>query len=138
MRSSCAVALVVLCAAAAPVVYAQEMPAPVAPVRETPSASGTRWQFDQCMGGVTYGAPLKWALSYGMGWVRESITGGVLRTFNDPMGALARRTYVGGSVHLWPLLALGGELGYYTRVGTDPAGTTRRRGLITWSTGFGF
>lgn len=174
MRSSCAVALLVLCAAAAPVVHAQEMPAPVAPVRETPSASGTRWQFDQCMGGVTYGAPLKWALSYGMGWVREgeqrtwcflgagkvgfggasvnvglansmghfgsgvAITGGVLRTFNDPMGALAKRTYVGGSVHLWPLLALGGEVGYYTRVGTDPAGTTHRRGLITWSTGFGF
>ena len=67
-----------------------------------------------------------------------AITGGVLRTFNDPMGALAGRTYVGGSVHLWPLLALGGEVGYYTRVGTDPAGTTHRRGLLTWSTGFGF
>jgi hypothetical protein len=67
-----------------------------------------------------------------------AITGGVLRTFNDPMGALAKRTYVGGSVHLWPLLALGGEVGYYTRIGTDPAGTTHRRGLLTWSTGFGF
>lgn len=134
----------------------------------------TRWQFDQCMGGLTYGAPLKWALSYGMGLVRESekrdwcflgaakvgfggasfnvglanslghwgsgvaVTGGLLRTFNDPMGAVAKRTYVGGSVHVWPLLALGGEIGYYTRLGTDPTGLTRGRGMVTWSTGFGF
>lgn len=134
----------------------------------------TRWQFDQCMGGLTYGAPLKWALAYGMGWVRETprsdwcflgaakvgfggasfsaglansigsfgsgtaITAGVLRTFNDPMGAVAKRTYVGGSVHLWPVLALGGEIGWYRRMGTDPAGLTRGRNMITWSAGFGF
>lgn len=132
------------------------------------------WQFDQCMGGLTYGAPLKWALSYGMGLVRETekrdwcflgaakvglggaslnvgiansmghfgsgvaITGGVLRTFNDPMGALAKRTYLGGSVHLWPILALGGEVGVYRRMGTDPAGVSRGRNLLVWSTGFGF
>ncbi|GAB1341912.1 hypothetical protein [Gemmatimonas sp.] len=140
----------------------------------SPNGSGSRWQFDQCMGGLTYGAPLKWALSYGMGWVRESekrdwcflgagkvgfggasfsvgvansmghfgsgvaVTGGMLRTFNDPMGALAKRTYVGGSVHIWPILALGGEVGYYHRVGTDPVALARGRGMITWSTGFGF
>jgi hypothetical protein len=133
-----------------------------------------RWQFEQCMGGLTYGAPLKWALSYGMGFVRESeqrdwcflgagkvgfggasfsvglansmgkfgsgvaVTGGLLRTFNDPMGAVAKRTYVGGSVHLWPILALGGELGYYRRVGADPVGLGTGRGLLVWSTGFGF
>lgn len=140
----------------------------------TTTPSGSSWQFDQCMGGLTYGAPLKWALSYGMGFVRESekrdwcllgaakvgfggasmsvgvanslghwgsgvaVTGGVLRTFNDPMGAIAKRTYVGGSVHLWPLLALGGEVGVYRRLGSDAAGTTRGRNMITWSTGFGF
>lgn len=140
-------------------------------VTRTPT---TRWQFEQCMGGLSYGAPLKWALAYGMGFVRESekrdwcflgaakvgfggasvnvglanslghwgsgtaVTAGVLRTFNDPMGATAKRTYVGGSVHLWPLLALGGEVGYYTRVGADPAGLSRGRGMVTWSTGFGF
>jgi len=140
----------------------------------TPRTPTTRWQFDQCMGGLTYGAPLKWALSYGMGLVRESetrdwcflgaakvgfggasfnvglanslghwgsgvaMTGGLLRTFNDPMGAIAKRTYVGGTVHVWPLLALGGEIGYYTRIGKDPAGLTRGRGMVTWSTGFGF
>lgn len=138
------------------------------------STPTTRWQFDQCMGGITYGAPLKWALAYGMGLVRETprndwcflgaakvgfggasfnvglansigsfgsgtaVTAGVLRTFNDPMGAVAKRTYVGGSVHLWPLLALGGEVGLYRRLGTDPAGLTRGRTMITWSAGFGF
>lgn len=140
----------------------------------TNDSSAPRWQLEQCMGGLTYGAPLKWALSYGMGWVRESetrdwcflgagkvgfggaslnvglanaigrwgsgvaVTGGVLRTFNDPMGAVAKRTYVGASLHLWPLLALGGEVGYYRRMGTDPAGLGRARGMLVWSTGFGF
>jgi hypothetical protein len=153
------------------VTWAQATPAASDSTPRTPT---TRWQFDQCMGGLTYGAPLKWALSYGMGFVRESekrdwcflgaakvgfggasfnvglanslghwgsgvaITGGLLRTFNDPMGAIAKRTYVGGTVHVWPLLALGGEIGYYTRIGKDPAGLTRGRGMVTWSTGFGF
>lgn len=156
---------------------AQASPAPVAitDAADRATANATpRWQFEQCMGGLTYGAPLKWALSYGMGLVRESetrdwcvlgaakigfggasvnvglansmghwgsgvaVTGGVLRTFNDPMGASAKRTYVGGSVHLWPILALGGEIGVYRRMGSDGSGTTRSRTLITWSTGFGF
>ena len=125
------------------------------------------------MGGLTYGAPLKWALSYGMGWVRESeqrdwcflgaakmgfggaslnvglanslghwgsgvaLTAGVLRTFNDPLGALAKRTYVGGNLHVWPLLALGGDVGYYVPIGRD-APDTKGKGLLVWSTGFGF
>lgn len=175
-RATCAGAIVASAVSAA-VVGAQTAPAPVAiadTTRRTTPAATPRWQFDQCMGGLTYGAPLKWALSYGMGFVRESeqrdwcflgaakvgfggasmnvgiansmghwgsgvaITGGVLRTFNDPMGALAKRTYVGGSVHLWPLLALGGEIGVYRRIGSDASGTTRSRNLIVWSTGFGF
>lgn len=138
------------------------------------NASDSSWQFEQCMGGITYGAPLKWALSYGMGLVHEStshdlcflgaakigfggagfstglasslgpfgsgmaVTGGVLRTFNDPMGALAKRTYVGGSVHIWPVLGLGGEIGVYRRLGADAPGATQGRGLIVWSAGFGF
>lgn len=138
------------------------------------TAAAPQWQFEQCMGGLTYGAPLKWALSYGMGLVRETeqrdwcflgaakvgfggaslsaglansmghfgsgvaVTGGVLRTFNDPMGAIARRTYVGGSVHLWPILALGGEVGLYRRMGSDAPGTPRGRTMLVWSTGFGF
>lgn len=137
--------------------------------------SGVSWQFDQCMGGLTYGAPLKWALSYGMGLVRESptsdwclltaakvglggaginvgvanslghfgsgasLTAGVLRTFNRPAGtALAERTYVGLSLHLWPILGLGGEIGVYSLVGSALEGSNRGSRLITWSTGFGF
>ncbi|MBL0937969.1 MAG: hypothetical protein IBJ03_03685 [Gemmatimonadaceae bacterium] len=142
-------------------------------VRDTMPSSPPRWQFDQCMGGLTYGAPLKFALAYGMGYVRESekndwcflgaakvglggasfnvglanslghwgsgtaITAGILRTFDNPLGAVAKRTYVGGSVHLWPLLALGGELGYYVPIGSDAPGT-KAKGMLTWSAGFGF
>lgn len=142
--------------------------------RDTSTGTPARWQFEQCMGGLTYGAPLKWALAYGMGYVRESdtsdwcflgaakiglggasmsvglanslghwgsgtaLTAGVLRTFNDPMGALAMRTYVGGAVHLWPLLGLGGEIGYYVPMGKDAAGATKSKGIVTWSAGFGF
>lgn len=140
----------------------------------TAESPSPEWQFEQCMGGITYGAPLKWALSYGMGFVRESekhdlcflgaakigfggasfstglasslgpfgsgmaVTGGVMRTFNDPMGALAKRTYLGGSVHVWPLLGLGGEIGVYRRMGSDAPGTTHGRNMIIWSAGFGF
>lgn len=138
---------------------------------ETPTVN---WQFDQCMGGLTYGAPFKWALSYGMGYVRESttsdwcilgaakvglggaglnvgvanslghfgsgasLTAGLIRTFDNPLKASAKRTYVGGSLHVWPILGLGGEVGVYTRVGTDPVGMKSSRRIITWSTGFGF
>ena len=35
-------------------------------------------------------------------------------------------------------LALGGEVGYYHRMGADPASLGTGRGLIVWSTGFGF
>lgn len=177
VRRVCAAGAVVASAIAAPAVTAQTVPSPVlldGPARRPTPMAVPRWQFDQCMGGLSYGAPLKWALSYGMGLVRESeerdwcflgaakvgfggagmnvglanalghwgsgvaLTGGVLRTFSDPMGALAKRTYVGGSLHVWPILALGGEIGVYRRLGTDAPATTRNRTLITWSTGFGF
>ncbi len=177
VRLACGVGAMVASTASSGVATAQPTPSPVAVADTASSATPTRaprWQFDQCMGGLTYGAPLKWALSYGMGLVRETekhdwcflgaarvgfggasmnvglansvghwgsgvaLTGGVLRTFNDPMGAIAKRTYVGGSVHVWPLFALGGEIGVYRRMGTDAPGTTRNRALITWSTGFGF
>jgi len=142
-------------------------------VQDTVTSDEPRWRFDQCMGGLTYGAPFKFALAYGMGYVRESqttdwcflgaakvglggasfnvglanslgywgsgtaVTVGILRTFDSPLGAMAKRSYVGGSVHLWPLLALGGEVGYYVPLGRDALGE-RGKGMITWSAGFGF
>ncbi len=64
------------------------------------------------------------------------VSGGLLRTFGNPAGdAVPWRNYVGGSVHLWPVLGLHTEVGAYSLV-------TRRgeRGqrLVTWSVGFGF
>jgi len=155
---------------------AQVTPAPVAVAHRDSVAhpATTRWQFEQCMGGLTYGAPLKWALAYGMGMVRESdnldlcflgaakvgfggasfsvgvanslgpfgsgsaLTVGLLRTFDAPMGARAKRTYAGASLHVWPLLALGGEIGYYIPLGSDRVGTPPAKGVVTWSAGFGF
>lgn len=67
-----------------------------------------------------------------------ALSGGVLRTFNGAWGATAQRTYVGGGLSLWPLLALGGEIGYYVRLGDEPGASDRQRRIITWSTGFGF
>lgn len=62
----------------------------------------------------------------------------VLRTFAAPLGASAKRTYVGVTAHLWPLLGFGGEIGYFVRLG-DAVGTPRaQRHVVTWSTGFGF
>lgn len=157
------------------VAVAQVTPTPAgatAPV--TPSTPEMRWRVGQCMGGITYGAPLKWALSYGGGMVYEgdridlcalavakvglggagasiglakslgsmgtgsAITGGIIRTFGDPLNATARRTYVGGAVHLWPLLALGGEIGYYVRLGDTAGASSHGKNVVTWSAGFGF
>lgn len=127
------------------------------------------------MGGLTYGAPLKWALSYGGGLLHEPVegrdvcalvvgkvglggvqasagvgtsfgavgsgvmlTGNILRTFGSPLNASPRSTYVGASVHLWPLLALGGELGYYVRMGDDENAPSSGKRFVGWSAGFGF
>lgn len=157
---------------------AQSRPVPAAVTTPRDTARATRsaasWRVDQCMAGLTYGAPLKWAAAYGVGLVREyaasdvcllavakvgiggaglhigmanafgmfgggtALTFGVLRTFDRPLDALANRTYLGASIHAWPVLAVGGEFGWYTRVGRDPAGTATPRSLLVWSTGFGF
>lgn len=177
---SCAAA----CAVACTIVMTTEMkaqehptPAALASVRvsgEAADASTPSWRFGPCMGGLTYGAPLKWALSYGMGYVREdpesdwcvlgtakiglggaamhvgvanafahfgsgvALTVGAIRTFDQPLHALAHSTYVGASLHGWPILAIGGEFGWYTRAGKDPAGSATPRSMLVWSTGFGF
>ncbi|MEY4857178.1 MAG: hypothetical protein RLZZ97_2008 [Gemmatimonadota bacterium] len=157
------------------VTQAQIAPTPVgATALAAPSTPDIRWRVGQCMGGVTYGAPFKWALSYGGGMVYEgdrvdlcalavakvglggagasiglatssgslgtgsAITGGLLRTFGDPLNATARRTYVGAAVHLWPLLVLGGEIGYYVRLGSDAGASSHGKKVVTWSAGFGF
>ena len=124
------------------------------------------------MGGITYGAPLKLAASYGGGFLHESnngpdvcalgvakvglggaqlsagigssfapwgtgvmFTGNLLRTFAKPLHATARSNYVGASLHFWPILALGGELGYYVRLGEGPSAGKR---VVGWSVGIGF
>jgi hypothetical protein len=140
--------------------------------KTTTASDGEGWHVEQCMGGITYGAPLKLAASYGGGFLHESnngpdvcalgvaklglggaqlsagigssfapwgtgvmLTGNLLRTFAKPLHATARANYVGASLHLWPALALGGELGYYVRLG-DGASAGRR--VLSWSVGVGF
>lgn len=174
MRMVCTAMAFTACATAS-AARAQVAPTPAGATAPTiPSTPEMRWRFDQCMGGITYGAPFKWALSYGGGMVYEgdridlcalavakvglggagasvglaksygsmgtgsAITGGIIRTFGDPLNASARRTYVGGSVHFWPLLALGGEIGYYVRLGDDAGAASHGKKVITWSAGFGF
>ncbi len=127
------------------------------------------------MAGITYGAPLKLAASYGGGFLYESndgpdycalgvaklglggaqasvgigtsfapwgtglmATGNVVRTFGSPLDATPKRTYVGASVHFWPALALGGELGLLWRVGDKDGEATAGHRVVTWSVGFGF
>lgn len=67
-----------------------------------------------------------------------ALTGGLLRTFGRSLNTTPRRTYVGGSVHVWPVLALGGEIGYYVRLGDAAGASTHQRRVLTWSAGFGF
>ena len=175
-----AVLLTVPVAFLVPIVAAEAQTRPVPAAVTTPRDTGSErrsaasWHVDQCMAGLTYGAPLKWAAAYGMGLVREyaasdvcllavakvgiggaglhvgvanafgmfgggtAVTVGTLRTFDRPLDALANRTYVGASIHAWPVLAVGGEFGWYTRVGVDPTGSVTARRLLVWSTGFGF
>ena len=127
------------------------------------------------MMGLTYGAPLKLAASYGGGMLHESnngpdvcalgvaklgfggaqgslgvgtsfapwgtgvmLTGNVLRTFSAPLEASPRRTYVGASLHLWPALALGGEIGYFWRMGDVSGESAAGKKIWSWSAGFGF
>lgn len=63
------------------------------------------------------------------------VSGGVLRTFGAPGGdATPWRTYVGGSVHVWPLLGIHSEIGAYFVTRTGEPG----RRLVTWSVGLGY
>lgn len=133
----------------------------------------SKWHFDQCLGGLTYGAPLKLAVSWagglrkeldsgqdvcafvspkvGLGGARLSVgfahtlgtfgsgiavSGGVLRTFGAPSYADRMSTYAGGSVHVFPILGIGLELGSYHRMG-GIAGQGRKS-IIIWSAGIGF
>lgn len=155
----------------------QPMPSALSARADTvPSqSSGAGWHVEQCMAGLTYGAPLKWAVAYGGGLLYETNTnpdwcalvigkigiGGVqastgigtsfapwgsgvmvtanfLRTFSSPLNATPHRNYVGASLHLWPLLAIGGEIGVYSRLGSASGDATSSRRMVAWSAGFGF
>lgn len=142
---------------------------------QTTTTPSPGWHREQCMGGITYGAPLKLAVSYGGGLLYESntgpdicalgvaklgfggaqgsagvgtsfapwgtgimVTGNVLRTFAAPLNATPRRTYVGASLHVWPAFALGGELGYFVRVGDGANDARAGKRVVSWSVGFGF
>lgn len=64
------------------------------------------------------------------------VSGGLLRTFGNPAGdAVPSRTYVGGSVHVWPLLGVHTEIGAYSLV--TRSGEAAQR-LVTWAVGFGY
>jgi hypothetical protein len=147
----------------------------VARVDTTPDVGDGSWHLEQCMMGLTYGAPMKLAVAYGGGFLHESnggpdvcvpliaklgfgggqgsvgigtsfapwgsgvmLTGNVLRTFSAPLNATGRRTYVGTSLHIWPALALGGEIGYFWRMGDAPGESTAGKKIWSWSAGFGF
>lgn len=136
----------------------------------------SRWRWDRCLLGLSYGAPQKLALGYARGLVYEAyeggadtctfvgakaglsasrlsigvarsinalgggagISAGLLRTYNRPLGAADNSSYAGVSVHLTPLLALGGEIGWYTRLGDNAGVPDGQRRIVTWSAGFGF
>lgn len=76
------------------------------------------------------------AVTFGSFGSAVGASGGVLRTFGAPGGDAQRfRTYVGGSVHLWPVLGFHTEIGRYqllTRAGEDA------QSITTWSIGFGY
>lgn len=133
----------------------------------------TKWHRDQCLGGLTYGGPLKLAVAWagglrkerdngqdmclfvspkvGLGGARMSVgfahtlgtfgsgvavSGGILRTFGAPSYADRMSTYAGGSLHVFPILGIGLELGSYHRLGGVDG--TGRKSIIVWSAGIGF
>lgn len=67
-----------------------------------------------------------------------ALNAGVMRTFGSAWGASPNRTYIGAGLNMWPLLGLGGEIGYYVRLGDGNGEPNRQRRIITWSAGFGF
>jgi hypothetical protein len=135
--------------------------------------SSSGWHRDQCLGGLTYGGPLKLAVSWAGGLRKElasgqdvcafvspkiglggarlttgvaktfgtfgsgvAISGGVLRTFGAPSYADRMSTYAGGSLHVFPLLGIGLEIGSYHRLGGIEG--QGRKSIIVWSAGIGF
>lgn len=188
MRVSCRAIAIVFAGAGmnvsfATVAHAQSTPSasPNAAIVSAPTVSRSDsthddvggWRFDQCLGGLTYGAPLKLAVAWaggmrkeldngqdvcafvspkiGLGGARISaglartfgtfgsglaMSGGILRTFGAPSYADRMSTYAGGSLHVFPILGIGLELGTYRRLGgIDGQG---RKSIIIWSAGFGF
>ena len=67
-----------------------------------------------------------------------ALNAGVMRTFSTAWGASPSRTYIGAGLNVWPLLGLGGEIGYYVRLGDRSGEPNRQRRILTWSAGFGF
>lgn len=139
----------------------------------TSTGASTPWQLEQCLGGLTYGAPLKLAASWagglrkelsngqdvcafispkvglggarlGAGFARTTGTFGggyagsvaIIRTFGAPSYADRMSTYAGGSLHYFPLLGIGLELGWYKRLGGPE--DRGRKSIISWSLGIGF
>ena len=146
-------------------------PTPSANTNSDDELSG--WHRNQCLGGLTYGAPLKLAVSWaggmrkelaggqdvcafvspklGLGGARLSVgiartlgtfgggialSGGILRTFGSPSYADRMSTYAGGSLHVFPILGIGLELGSYRRLGGVLG--QGRKSIIVWSAGIGF
>ncbi len=66
-----------------------------------------------------------------------ALSAGFLRTFGAPLNAIPSTNYVGASLHIFPLLGLGGEIGWYTPVDKGVDGESRGA-MITWSAGIGF
>ncbi len=81
-------------------------------------------------------ASLGTAVTLGRFGSAVGLSGGVIRTFGAPGGdALRYRTYVGGSVHLWPVLGFHTDLGTYSLLTRDGEAAQR---ITTWSVGFGY
>ena len=157
----------------APMAHAQSVANASASAPRNADDELSGWHRDQCLGGLTYGAPLKLAVSWagglrkelaggqdvcafvspklGLGGVRLSagiartlgtfgggiaLSGGILRTFGAPSYADRLSTYAGGSLHVFPILGIGLELGAYQRLGGVSG--QGRKSIIVWSAGIGF
>ncbi|MEP6781126.1 MAG: hypothetical protein ABJC26_14620 [Gemmatimonadaceae bacterium] len=162
--------LVAASGAMATAVFAQSASASSASASDSSNESG--WHREQCLGGLTYGAPLKLAASWAGGLRKELASGqdvcafvapklglggarlsvgfartlgtfgsglavstGIIRTFGAPSYADRQSNYGGASLHVFPLLAIGVELGLYHRLG-GKAGQGREN-IIVWSLGIG-
>ncbi len=145
----------------------------ISPNKADSESDRSGWHAEQCLGGLTYGAPLKLAVSWAGGMRKElasgqdvcafvspklglggarltagiartvgtfgggvAVSGGILRTFGAPSHADRMSTYAGGSLHVFPLVGIGLELGSYHRLGGVSG--QGRKSIIVWSAGIGF